>query len=147
MGYYSTVKTQDLLSLVQFQLNVIVEVFSTVQKTEFHALTSELGRGCVTQARKDAPEKGDVSSQVGGDETYAQEASGAEKGVGFGDRLVFTSRHLHVFGKVISYIILNFFSKVGILLCMLQGCYEDSISAILAIKQVITVTTKHSYIQ
>lgn len=44
MGYYSAVKTQDLLSLVLFKLNVIVEVFNTVETREFKAMTSELGR-------------------------------------------------------------------------------------------------------
>lgn len=60
---------------------------------------------------------------------YLERASGTEKGVGFGNRLVVTSRHLHVLCKLISYIILNFFSKAGILLSVSQGCYEDSISA------------------
>lgn len=66
---------------------------------------------------------------MGGNEMQVEKASGTEKGVGFGNRLVFTSRHLHVFGKEISYITLNFFSKVILLLSMLLGCYEDSVSA------------------
>lgn len=66
---------------------------------------------------------------VGGKEMYIERASVTEKGVGFGNRRVFTSRHLHVLCKLISDIILNFFSKLGILLSMSQGCYEDSISA------------------
>lgn len=68
------------------------------------------------------------AERVFGNEKYVQKDSGTEKGMGFGNRLVFTSWHLHIVAKVISYIIFNFCSKVGILLSMLQGCYEDSIS-------------------
>lgn len=45
MKYYSIVEIQDLLQLVLFKLNVIVEVFNTVEKREFKAITSELKRG------------------------------------------------------------------------------------------------------
>lgn len=65
---------------------------------------------------------------MSGNEIHEEKANGTENGVGFGTRPVFTPRLLHVFSKVINYIILNFFSKVGILLSMLQGYYESSIS-------------------
>lgn len=45
MGYYSTVKSQNLLSLKQFKFNVIVEVFCTMEKREFKAMTCEFGKG------------------------------------------------------------------------------------------------------
>lgn len=70
-----------------------------------------------------------VGKGEGGNEIYIERASATEKGVGFGNRVVFTSRHLHALHKLISDIILDFFSKVGILLSISQGCYEDSISA------------------
>lgn len=51
------------------------------------------------------------------------------KSAGFGIKSILTFRHLHAFGKVINNSILNFFSKVRILLSIMLGCYEDSISA------------------
>lgn len=67
--------------------------------------------------------------RVGGNEMHRESANYTGKSVGFGTRSVFTFGHLHAFGKVISNIILNFFSKVKKVLSILLGCYEDSISA------------------
>lgn len=109
---------------------MIVETFNTAEKREFKAMASELGKGKSLEGQAGLSREGRwQDGRVGGNQVPRERANCAGKGVRFGTRPVFTSRFLHVFGKVTSYMILNFFSKVGILLSMLQGCCKDSVFA------------------
>ena len=49
---------QNLLSLKQFKLTVIVEVFSTVEKKKFKAVTCELGKGKSVRGQEGSSREG-----------------------------------------------------------------------------------------
>lgn len=122
MGHDSTVKTRNLLSIEQFKLNVIGDTFETMEEREFKAMTSDLERGTSMGGQGRSRKGRWQDRRVGGNEMHTQRDNCIGEDVGIGTRPVFTTRHLHVFGKVISNAGVHFFSKVGILPSMLPGC-------------------------